>query len=129
MNKNEIIKQIEQQGIEVPELGIKIIPKQMFNGKLYSEITDEVDRKFIAPYETLQKLRNIAFESGWEKYSFMKSFWVFVPNPDKVSKANGYFARFGVVSDSASLICDGDPSDMNAYLGVFFYCPITARKK
>jgi len=64
--------------IKVPELGIKIIPRVLFNGKTYSEILEEVEESCIAPYDLLQKLRNIAFKSGWKKYPFMKNFWVFV---------------------------------------------------
>jgi len=117
--------------IEVPELGIKITPVQYFNGKIYSEIFEEVDESQIATYEILQKLRNISFESGWKEYPFMKSFWVFVLNPDNVSKANGYFARFVAYSGGAFLDCYRYPSGGCSGLGVFLYCPIIskARKK
>ncbi len=117
--------------IEVPELGIKITPKQQFNGKTYSEILKEVDEKYIASYEILQKLRNISFKSGWKKYPFMKSFCVFVPNPDKQSKANGYVVRFLADFVRAFLDCGRFPLGRYLDLGVFLYCPITskARKK
>ncbi len=120
----EIKKLIEEKGIKVPELGIKIIPILLFNGKIYSEILKEVSEEFIVPYEILQKLRNIAFESGWEKYPFMKKFWVFVPNPDEVSKSNGYIAGFNADDDRVGMDCDGGPSNWNPDLGVFLYCPI-----
>ncbi|MFA5395233.1 MAG: hypothetical protein WC346_04365, partial [Methanogenium sp.] len=80
--------------IEVPELKIKITPKQQFNNKTYEEILKEVDESQIATYEILQKLRNISFKSGWKKYPFMKNFWVSIPNPDEISKSNGYVAGF-----------------------------------
>jgi hypothetical protein len=114
---------IEQEGIIVPELGIKIIPKVLFKGKTYSEITDEVPEEFISSYEILQKLRNIAFESNWEKYPFMQNFYVFVPNPDEVSKANGWFARFIAFSGRSNLFC-WCPSGRGSGLGVFLYCPV-----
>ena len=117
---NEIKKMIDKEGIEVPELGIKIIPRQMFNGKVYDKNIEE----FLPTYEILQKLRNIAFESNWEKYSFMKKFWVFVPNPDKVSKEKGFVAWFDAYDDWAFLFCGRIPSYRDSNLGVFLYCPI-----
>jgi len=131
MKNSEIKKLIEKEGIEVPELGIMVIPQQQFNGKFYEEILKEISEEFIAPYETLQKLRNIAFKSGWKKYSFMKEFWVFVPNPDETSKSNGYVAWFYAYPVRSVLDCGWDPLDSDSGLGVFLYCPITdkAHKK
>ena len=115
--------------IEVPELKIKITPKQQFNNKTYEEILKEVDESQIATYEILQKLRNISFKSGWKKYPFMKNFWVSIPNPDEISKSNGYVAWFGADDDWSSLNCVRDPSDWGSGLGVFLYCPMEVKKK
>ena len=119
------MKTNELEFIEIPELGIKITPKQQFNGKTYSEILEEVSESQIATYEILQKLRNISFSSNWNKYPFMKSFWVFVPNPDELSKSVGNFAGFVAYSDRANLNCNWNPFNRGEYLGVFLYCPIT----
>lgn len=128
--REELDKQIKKEEsktlyIEVPELRIKIIPKQMFNNKIYSEILNEVDESQIATYDILQKLRNISFKSNWKKYPFMKSFWVVVPNPDEYEKSKGSVARFFAYSGWAGLGCGGYPSDGDSGLGVFLYCPIT----
>ena len=99
--------------IKIPELKIEITNKQMFNGKTYPEILKEVKEEEIASYELMQKLRN----SG--KYDFLKEFWVFVPNPDLISKKNNYIARFGAFSGSADLFCNWDASYSAPSLGVF----------
>ena len=65
----------------------------------------------IADYPLLQNLRN--------ENKLPVNFWVFVPNPDKVSKSKNYAARFNVGSDWASLDCGGDPAYRDASLGVF----------
>jgi hypothetical protein len=126
--EKEIKKMIEQEGIEIPELGIKIIPKVLFKGKIYSEITDEVPEEFIASYEILQKLRNIAFESRWKKYPFMKRFYVFVPNPDKISKSKGFVSRFFAYRDGADLNSNRNPSIRDSVLGVLLFCEVEKGK-
>jgi hypothetical protein len=128
--REEIDKKIKEEEsktlyIEVPELGIKIIPKQMFNNKIYSKILNEVDESQIATYDILQKLRNISFKSNWKKYPFMKSFWVVVPNPDEYEKSKGSVAGFYASDGGSGLGCDRVPSDGDSGLGVFLYCPIT----
>lgn len=105
--------------LEIPEKGIKITTKLQFTGKIYQEILKEVDESEIADYPLLQNLRNEGFKSNWEKYGFLKDTWAFVPNPDEVSKANGYVARFYVNSDYASLYCDRDSDNSGSTLGVF----------
>lgn len=124
--KEKIIKQIEDLQkqlkeiedkdiwIEIPEERIMITKKQQFNGKTYSEILElkEQDEE-IASYELLQRLRNTG------KYDFLKEFWVFVPNPDKVCREQGKVARFYAGSDWAGLDCDGYPEDADDSLGVF----------
>lgn len=127
MDKIKQVEELEKDYIEIPELGIKITPKQLFNGEAYEEIIKKVLEDNIATYEILQKLRNIAFESGWKKYPFMKDFWVFVPNPDEAGKSECSVAGFYAGSGRASLSCGRIPSFWNSNLGVFLYCPITSK--
>ena len=105
--------------LEIPERGIKITTKLQFTGKTYSKILKEVDESEIADYKLLQELRNEGFKSNWEKYKFLEDTWAFVPNPDEVSKANGYVARFSVGSDNAGLDCYWDSGCSDSALGVF----------
>ncbi len=105
--------------LEIPERGIKITTKLQFTGKTYSEILKEIDESEIADYPLLQELRNEGFKSNWKKYKFLEDTWAFVPNPDEVSKANGYVARFYVGSDYADLICYRYSDDSDSLLGVF----------
>ncbi len=105
--------------LEIPERGIKITNKLQFTGKTYSEILNEVNESEIADYQLLQELRNEGFKSNWDKYEFLKDTWAFVPDPDEVSKANGYVARFVVDSDCADLYCGRDSDDSDPALGVF----------
>ena len=105
--------------LEILEKGIKITNKLQFTGKTYPEILKEVDEGEIADYNLLQELRNEGFKSNWEKYGFLKDTWAFVPNPDEVSKANGYVARFYVDSGYAYLDCNRDSDYSYSTLGVF----------
>jgi hypothetical protein len=107
--------------LKILKKGIEITTKQQFNGKTYSEILKEVKEEEIATYELLQELRN-------KDYKFLKDFWVFVPNPDKVSKKNNYVARFGADSVRADLICDGGLSYLNFSLGVFLIRKLKEKK-
>ncbi len=105
--------------LEISEKGIKITNKLQFTGKTYPEILKEVDEGEIADYNLLQELRNEGFKSNWEKYGFLKDTWAFVPNPDEVSKANGYVARFYVNSVYADLDCVRGSVNSDSSLGVF----------
>jgi hypothetical protein len=105
--------------LEIPERGIEITIKLQFRGKTYPEILKEVDESEIANYELLQELRNEGFKSNWKKYGFLKDTWAFVPNPDEVSRKNGYVARFVVDSDYAILDCYGYSDYSYSSLGVF----------
>lgn len=120
--KYKVIEIIEEEWIKIPEKGIEITSKQHFNGKTYAEILEEVEEEQIATYELLQELRN-------KGYEFLKDFWVFVPNPDKISKENNYVAWFVAVSDRAGLDCDRDPSYSSSSLGVFLIRKIKRGKK
>lgn len=134
--KEEIAKQIEELEkkepnicwMKVPELGIEITKEQKINNKTYGEILKEVKEEEIADYDTLKKLRNISFESNWEKYPFMKDFWVFVPNPDKASKNNNSVASLDADSGRVSLNCDGYPSGKDSSLGVFLIKKMELKK-
>ncbi len=105
--------------LEIPERGIKITTKLQFTGKTYPEIIKEVDEHEIADYGLLQELRNEGFKSNWDKYGFLKDTWAFVPNPDEVSKANGYVAWFYVDSGYANLNCYRYSGYSYSTLGVF----------
>ncbi len=105
--------------LEIPERKIKITTKLQFTRKTYSEILKEVDESEIADYNLLQELRNEGFKSNWKKYKFLEDTWAFVPNPDEVSKANGYVARFNVGSGCAGLDCGRGSDYSNSALGVF----------
>ena len=105
--------------LEIPEKKIKITTKLQFKGKTYPEILKEVNENEIADYTLLQELRNEGFKSNWKKYSFLKDTWAFVPNPDEVSKANDYVARFSVGSVFAYLDCGRGSRDSDSSLGVF----------
>lgn len=105
--------------LEIPKRKIKITTKLQFKGKTYSEILKEVNENEIADYKLLQELRNEGYKSGWKKYAFMEDTWAFVPNPDEVSKANGYVARFRVGSGCAYLDCGRVSDDSYSTLGVF----------
>ena len=105
--------------LKIPEKKIKITTKLQFTGKTYSKILKEVNESEIADYKLLQELRNEGFKSNWKKYGFLKDTWAFVPNPDEVSKANGYVARFSVGSGYADLGCYGGSGYSYSTLGVF----------
>ena len=90
------------------------ISKQVYNEKTYAEILTLLRKgERIADYPLLQELRN----SG--KYEFLKDFWVFVPNPDKISLDNKYVAGFSAGSGGADFDCDRYPDGRIAGLGVF----------
>lgn len=108
--------------VEVPELGIRITPEQQFNGEKYSDILGKVAEEEIATYEMLQKIRNIAFESNWERYPFTKQLRVFVPNTDGLSKENGHVGVLVAHSDRVVLNYGWFPAVRgDADRGVFLY--------
>ena len=110
-NKSEWIKISNKEEISV---------KQLYNNKTYAEIQKLLNKnERIADYTLLRDLRNKAFESNWTIYPFLKDFWVFVPQEDKVSEKNNYVAGFGADSDGAILGCNWSPGDADAGLGVF----------
>jgi hypothetical protein len=93
---------------------------QLHNNKTYAEILKLLNKdERIADYTLLRDLRNEGFDSNWTKYPFLKDFWVFVPQEDKVSEKNNYVARFNANSDGADLGCDRFPSNSIDSLGVF----------
>ena len=127
-NKEKELKELRAKQMEesmkniwlkIPERKIEITTKLQFTGKTYSDILKEVNENEIADYKLLQELRNEGFKSNWEKYGFLKDTWAFVPNPDEVSKANRYVARFDVDSDYAGLYCGGGSDGSGSSLGVF----------
>lgn len=131
--KEKIEKQLKEIDnkelyIEVPELGIKITKTQQFNGKKYKQILEEVKEEKIATHNLLIDLRNIAFDSNFKKYSFMKKFWVFVPNPDKVTKEEERVARFGAYSYCLNLGTYRDSVYSGSDLGVFLIEKLEKKK-
>lgn len=107
---------------KIPELGIEI-SQQMFNGKTYAEILKLVNEEQIATYDILFKLRSLT-----EKYPQFKEFWVFVPNPDKISKDNNCVAGFFANSVGAVLDCDWVASGTGPALGVFLVRKLRSKK-
>jgi len=92
----------------------EICTEVQHKGKTYQKILDSLNEgEEIADYNLVQMLRNEKVHECFE------DFWVFVPNPDKISKEKGYVARFYANSDWADLECSGNPSYRNASLGVF----------
>ena len=118
--KKEELKQMEEKFKQQNEFGDwyeykkgwEISTKQQYNGKTYSQILKLVKEENIANYSLLQELRN-------KGLNFLKEFWVFVPNPDKISKDNKYVARFFAYSDRANFNCDWVPTGAYPSLGVF----------
>jgi len=116
--KAEIEKQIQQLknqpkgGWYEYKKGWEITTKQQFNNKTYPEILEIVKESEIADYNLLQKLRNKGLK-------FLKDFWVFVPNQDKISKENEYVAWFDALSVRAFLGCGRLPGYRYDSLGVF----------
>jgi hypothetical protein len=117
--KKEELKQMEEKFKQQNEVGDwyeykkgwEISTKQQYNGKTYAEILELVKVENIADYQLLQELRN-------KGLTFLKDFWVFVPNPDKISK-DKYVARFDANSNWADLYCDRLPTGRSDSLGVF----------
>lgn len=92
--------------------GYEITNKQQFNNQTYEEILKQVKEEQIADYPLLQELRN----SG--EFNFLKDFWVFVPNPDIISKKS-YVVWLDAGSGGAFLGCGGNPTYRYSSLGVF----------
>jgi len=82
--------------------------------KTYMDLVIEIDKK--------SKIN----ES--ELFKTLKKFWVFVPNPDEVSKSNNYVGRFDANSEGADLSCYRIRSYSNADLGVFLIKKIGKKK-
>ena len=118
--KKEELKKMEEKFKQQNEVGDwyeykkgwEISTKQQYNGKTYSQILKLVKEENIADYPLLQELRN-------KGLNFLKEFWVFVPNPDKISKDNKYVAGFLANSDRAYFGCDWVPTGTGPSLGVF----------
>lgn len=100
---------------KIPELGIEV-SQQIYNDKTYADILKIVKEEQIVDSNTLFKLRKLT-----DKYPQFKNFWVFVPNPDKVSKDNNFVAVFGADSNWAILDCYWNPTDTDTGLGVFLW--------
>ncbi len=121
-------KSMENIWVEIPEKGIAITNKPQYLGKTYPEVLKKVDESEIADYSLLQELRNEGYKSNWKKYGFLKDAWVFVPNPDEVSKSNDRVAGFGMDSDGAYLDCGVDSDNCYSSLKVFLIKKISEVK-
>ena len=108
-NKEEL-KRLEQQlnkekqskekskisWLKIPELEIEIQTKIHHKDKTLSECEKDLEEgESIPTYEQLQFLRNS--DKYRDKLNLLDT-WEFVQNPDKISKKNGYVARFIVYS-------------------------------
>ena len=119
INKKKELKKMEEKFKQQNEVGDwyeykkgwEISTKQQYNGKTYSQILKLVKEENIADYPLLQELRN-------KSLNFLEEFWVFVPNPDKISKEK-FVAGFIAYSGRALLNCFRNPAGTNPSLGVF----------
>ncbi len=118
LKSKKLKEELNGKWLDIPEKGISILTELQFKGKTYSEILKEVNEDEIADYNLLQDLRNEGFKSKFKKYSFLKDFSAFVPNPDEVSKSNGYVAGFYAYSGVAYLYCVEDSGSSSSYRGV-----------
>ena len=129
LKSKKLKEELNGKWLDIPEKGISILTELQFKGKTYSEILKEVNEDEIADYNLLQDLRNEGFKSKFKKYSFLKDFSAFVPNPDEVSKSNGYVAGFYADSDYAGLGCYGNSWDSSSDRGVRFVRKVSTSKK
>ena len=119
INKKKELKKMEEKFKQQNEVGDwyeykkgwEISTKQQYNGKTYSQILKLVKEENIADYPLLQELRN-------KSLNFLEEFWVFVPNPDKISKEK-FVAGFYASSGRAGFICYRYPTITYPCLGVF----------
>ena len=117
--KKEELKKMEEKFKQQNEVGDwyeykkgwEISTKQQYNNKTYAEILKLVKEENIANYSLLQELRN-------KGLNFLKEFWVFVSNPDKISKEK-FVAGFDADSGRPYFNCYGGPTDTGPSLGVF----------
>lgn len=129
LKAQKLQEELKGKWLDIPEKGISILTELQYKGKTYPQILEEVNESEIADYALLQELRNEGFKSKWKKYNFLKDFSAFVPNPDEVSKSNGYVARFGANSGYAYLDCGEGSSYSYSGRGVFLIKKISNGKK
>ena len=110
----------------IPELKIEIQTKIHHKNKTYAECEKDLSKgESIPTYEQIQWLRN----SKYKDQLNLDDTWEFVQNPDKISKENGFVARFNADSGGALLGCDRDPSVRDSSLGVRFVRKLNKSKK
>ena len=106
--------------IYVKELNIEIQTKIHDKDKSYDELIEIYGKEFLKEnlptYAQLQFLRN---SKDCKKFGLEET-WEFVKQEDKISRKNGYVARFIAGSGYAYLGCNGSSSDSNSGLGVRF---------
>ncbi len=107
----------KSEWISIPELKIEVQTKIHHKDKTYAECEKDLCKGELIPtYEQIQWLRN----SKYKDQLGLDDTWEFVQNPDKISKDNGYVARFCADSDYANLNCGGGSSGSDSDLGVRF---------
>jgi len=121
--ENQLQKETDKSDwIKIPELKIEIQTKIHHKGKSYNELKKEFGEEYLEKhlptYKQLQELRNLEHD-GKYKLGLIDT-WEFVKQEDKISRKNGYVARFYANSDYANLDCDGYSSVSNSNLGVRF---------
>ncbi len=116
--ENQLQKENDKSDwIKIPELKIEVQTKIHHKNKTYAECEKDLSKGESLPtYEQIQWLRNSKYR---DQLNLIDS-WEFVQNPDKISKDNGYVARFYAGSVYADLDCDRNSSDSYSDLGVRF---------
>jgi endo-beta-N-acetylglucosaminidase D len=104
----------------IPELEIAIQTKIHHKDKSYDDLVEEYGKEYLEenlPTDAqLQFLRN----SKYRDQLSLDDTWEFVKQEDKISKEDGYVARFYADSIYAGLDCNGYSSNSDSNLGVRF---------
>lgn len=107
----------KSEWLYIPELKIEIQTKIHHKNKIYADCKKDLSKdESIPTYEQIQWLRN----SKYRDQLNLLDTWEFVQNPDKISKENGYVARFYADSGRVYLGTDCDSDDSLSTLGVRF---------
>jgi hypothetical protein len=111
MEKNKINK---KDYIYLDKFKCWILPEVILKNKTFEQQKAEIPKGCeIATYEIIQYCRDNNL------HECFRSFWVNIPNPDKMSMDKGYIAGFVAYSGWAFLVCGRNPSGAGSSLGVF----------
>jgi hypothetical protein len=101
--------------IKIPKLKIEVETEIHDNGRWLKDIKIPKGWRLLKVNEIFW-LRNSKYR---DKLNLLKT-WEFIEQPDKISKKNGYVARFIAYSVRAVLSCNRYPDFSNSALGVRF---------